>query len=55
MNALELAHLFIERIGDWKLEWEVLYTMFQVLIDDFVATEEQLERAIRIGLSEWDV
>ena len=55
MNGQELAQLFIERMGDWKLEWEVLWITFQALIDDFKVKEEDLLSALLEGFREWDL
>lgn len=55
MNGQELASLFFSRIGDWGLEWEVLWITFQTLIDNTPITEEDILRALMEGFSEWDV
>jgi len=54
MNAQELAEKFVKRISDWGLEWEVLWVMFQRLIDEGISPE-LLNNALEEGLSEWDV
>jgi len=54
MNAQELAEMYASRMGDWKLDWEVLWITFQVLIDEGVKPE-LIEKALEEGLSEWDI
>ncbi len=55
MNGSELATKYCDRMGKWKLDWEVLMTMFECLLQDTVVTEEQLNKALEEGLNEWDI
>lgn len=50
-----LSSKFIDRLGDWKLEWEVLWAFFAILIRNHNLTEEQLDNCLEEALSEWDL
>ena len=55
MNAQEIAEMYITRMGEWNLDYEVLWIFFQSLIDDTPVTEKDIEKALKEALLEWDV
>ena len=54
-HAQDLAKKYCDRMGSWKLDWEVLWVFFQVLIDEHNLTIKQLNKALEEAMSEWDI
>ena len=55
MNAQELAQMFVDRMGEWKLHWEVLWMFFQFLLDRTELNESNIEEMLNGALLEWDI